>query len=194
MGVNRTKPSAKVKAAVLLLAVVALGFGGRELLKKDQTCPNENGRWLALGYPQRESTVEAISDFASKEQSLTDIEQWSRNLECSGNRKLLGRVLAAIKQKNNSLKLSWMFLGIAGKSPKTSGPKAGSELQEIFSSAEAQKAFPKSIVGQQIKEVSANSKSFPKALYEIILRSLHVETAAEFRSQTRLTELLRVAK
>jgi hypothetical protein len=192
MGLNPTRRT-RTKTVVLVACLVLLGLGATTFLLKGSECPKQTSKWVRLGYPQVDSDDQAIANFASKEQLLVDLEDWAGEFECSGSEQLLGRVLAELTQQNDSLKLSSVVLGAAGKGPKTSGLKAAEKLKTIFSSEAAQGGFSKSVVEKFVTEVKGNSTSFPKALYEIVFRSLPPEAAAEFRSQVRLAELLKLA-
>jgi hypothetical protein len=194
MGFNAARLSRRAKTSSLLLVLVVAGFGVKSFFTKDSGCPNRTSKWVALGYPQSSAKDVAITAFVLKEQLLSDLEDWAGDLQCSGNGQLLGRVLAEMTQSEDSLNLSTVFLGAAAKGPKVPGSKASAELRDIFSSPAALDAFPESIVADLSKQVEAKSKSFQKALYEIILQSLPPETAGDFRSQTRLAETFRRIK
>ncbi len=193
MGTKTTQLSGLAKALVTLLAMFLMGLGARAFLFKGSDCPIQSKKWVDLGYPQSTATDKAIANFVSKEQLLVDLEDWAGELECSGNGNLLGRTLAEIKHEGDGLKLSTVLLGIAAKGPKNRGPKAAADLQAIFASPAAQSAFPLPIVAEFVDSVKRDERSFQKALYEILFRSLPPETASDFRSNTRLAELLKIA-
>ena len=192
MGLTPTRRT-RTKTVVLVACLVLLGLGAKTFLLNGSACPGQTSKWARLGYPRVDSDDQAIANFASKEQLLVDLQDWAGEFECSGSEQLLGRVLAELTQQSDSLKLSSVVMGAAGKGPRNSGPKAAEKLQAIFSSKAAQKGFSKSVVEKFLTEVKGNSTSFPRALYEIVFRSLSPEAAAEFRSQVRLAGLLRIA-
>jgi hypothetical protein len=194
MGPNPPKRFWGIKAVMLLLSVVLVGLGVKAFFLKGSSCAKQTSKWVRLGYPMVDSDDQAITSFASKEQLLVDLEDWAREFECSGSEQLLGRVLAELTQQSDSLKLSSVVLGAAGKGPKTSGLKAAERLQTIFSSEEAQKSFSTSVVEKFVADVKKSSTSFQKALYEIVHRSLPPAAAAEFQSQVKMTELFRSIK
>lgn len=193
MGSNPVLRSRTTKVAVLVLSVVLLGFGARTFLLKGSGCAKQTSKWAKLGFPQTDSNDDAITNFSSKEQLLVDLEDWGGEFECSGNGQLLGRVLAEFKQKNEPLKLSSIVIGVA-KRPRKTGPQAAARLEAIFSSKAAQQSYDRPAVAKFVTKVNDESTSFQQALYEIVLQSLPLESAAEFRSQVRLSEILRSIK
>jgi hypothetical protein len=179
------------KISILLLgacAVAIAAVGYRSVQKVE--CPGASKLWAYRGYPNATSTESALVAFVEQGPSFGEIEEWSRNKNCSGDGELVGRVFAAaVEAKSQDVLLGYLYIAVVDSKKSGSSEAAATEFLRIFSSPYARRIFDTNTIDASALNIRKGDASFAQTLLEVLSGPLSPQTRQAFEKEVRANRL-----
>jgi hypothetical protein len=182
--------SLKAKALALAAAVgVLLGgvfvFRGRLA----SNCPKASGVYEYKGFPNATSSDPEILRFVQGLPSYGETEDWTKHQNCSGNRVLVGRLLATAAKERQEVLLASMYGAVIDSEKGRSKSQMASDLLALGSADLAKSVFNSDLLAQKVTKIKTGEIKFARGIFDVLSESLDPDIREAFKQEATVDRL-----
>jgi hypothetical protein len=181
-----------LKAKALVLAAVAgLLIGGVYVFRERllTRCPKASGVYEYKDFPNMTSSDPEILRFVKGLPAYGETEDWTKAENCSGNRKLVGRVLATAVKERQEVLLASMYGAVIDSEKGRSKTELASDLSTLLSADLSKKVFDADLLAKNVSEVRSGDIKFARGLFDLLSESLDPDIRDAFKQEATIDRL-----
>jgi hypothetical protein len=182
--------SLKAKA-LALAAVVGVLLGGVLVFRGRlaNNCPKASGVYEYKGFPNATSSDPDILRFVQGIPSYGETEDWTKHQNCSGNRALVGRILATAVKERQEVLLASMYGAVIDSEKGRSKSELASDLSMIGSADLAKSVFNSELLAQKVTEIRTGEIKFARGIFDVLSESLDPDIREAFKQEATVDRL-----
>jgi hypothetical protein len=182
--------SLKAKA-LALAAVVGILLGGVFVFRGRfmDHCPKASDVYEYKGFPNTTSSDREILQFVKGLPSYGETEDWTKHQNCSGNRVLVGRILATTVKERQEVLLASMYGAVIDSEKGRSKSEMASDLLSLGSADLAKKVFDSDLLAKKAADVRIGEIKFARGIFDVLLESLDQDIKEAFKQEATVDRL-----
>lgn len=180
------------RSKALVLAIV-LGVSAISVqvyrVRASKTCPKASSIYSYENFPTTQSSDAEIRSFVTGNQFYGEIEGWTKAENCSGNRVLVGRILATAVKERQEVLLASMYGAVIDSEKGRSKSEMATDLSVLLSADLPRKALNAGLLAEKVSAVREGEIKFARGLFDSLSESLDPDMREAFKLEATVDRL-----
>ena len=177
--------------AVVVVAAFGVSAIGVQMyrVREARNCPKASSVYTYENFPTAASSDSMIHSFVTGTPFYGKTEEWTRAENCSGNRALVGRVLASAVEQRQEVLLASMYGAVIDSEKGRSKSEMAVDLSELLSADLAKKVFDSELLAEKVSEVRTGKMKFAQGLFDLLTEALDPDMRERFDREATIDRL-----
>lgn len=177
--------------SLAVAAVIGVLVGGSFVVRTSvaKRCPKASDVYEYKDFPNTRSSDSEILRFVKALPSYGETEDWTKHQNCSGNRALVGRILATAVNERQEVLLASMYGAVVDSEKGRSKSELASDLLALGSADLSKEVFNADLLTKRAAEVESGEIKFARGIFDVLSESLDQDIREAFDREATIDRL-----